>query len=414
MKLLKVHRWISIVIVLFTLYLAVTGTLIALIDLKGLLLRASPYDVNLQALRGDANGPGDYAMIGPAYYLAPTLATGTDYPVLFDNVLQAVRLDHADIPLRYLELRQEPGLVVGQAQFAQESKGGGRDYPTLVLDATSGVVLQGAEAPKHNIESRDSLRIIVKSLHRMTTFGNGALWINLVVGAGLIALIVTGVWIYVKQYRNRVAVGRKGLFWKTQDWWRNLHRIVSFTCAVFLIIVAISGLWLAVESLAFGYYLSDQIEKARAGGQEFAMRRDAMGILPEAQVPQFAKVVLDAYHKEYPGLPVRAIRLRVFAGYPQGVVITGESEARQVVYNARTGASMRQTEPGYPQTGFPFGWQAHQWAKQIHNGSMFGMSGRASNFLAGLALGYLSVSGIVMYASMWRRRSGSGRKALFW
>jgi len=36
------------------------------------------------------------------------------------------------------------------------------------------------------------------------------------------------------------------------------------------------------------------------------------------------------------------------------------------------------------------------------------------NLLAGLALLYLSLSGIVMYVKLWRRRAGNGRKALVW
>jgi uncharacterized iron-regulated membrane protein len=418
MKLLNVHRWISIAVVLVTLYLAVTGTFIQVLDLKGLLLGGSPYDENLQAMRGDVNGPGEYAMIGPAYYLAPSLPPALDYPAMFGKALQAARAATGDTPLRYLELHQDRDRIVAIAQLDRSAPGGptGREqrYTTLVFDAASGAPLPGVEAPRHNMESQQSLRIVVKSLHRMTTFGNGALWINVVVGSGLIVLIFTGVWIYAKQYRARFGMGRKAVFWKAQDWWRTLHRAVSVSCAVFLTILTFSGLWLAVESLAFGYYMADQMAQAKAGGQPPFARRDAMSALPPQLVPQLAKVTLDAYRAGYPDLSPRAVRLRVYAGYAQGVVISGESEARQLVYNARNGAPMTQTEPGYPVTGFPFGWQAHQWAKQVHNGSMFSLTGRGMNLLAGLALFYLSLSGIVMYVKLWRRRAGNGRKALVW
>lgn len=408
MKLLTVHRWISVVIVLVTLYLSVTGTLIGLIDLKGILLQSSPYDENLQAMRGDVNGPGDYAMIGPAYYLSPRLPADINYAAAFARALQAARAAAGDVPLRYLELRQDQQRTVAIAQLEQPRS-------TLVFDADSGVPLAGAQVPRHNMESQQSARIVVKSLHRMTTFGNGALWINVAVGAGLMVLIVTGVWIYVKQYRARAGMGRKALFWKAPDWWRTLHRAVALTCALLLVIVTVSGLWLAVESLVFGYYISDQIAQAKATGQPpMFLRRDAMSALPLEQLPQLAQTTIDAYQRDHAAQPPRALRLRVYAGYAQGVVISGESEARQLVYNARSGAAMRQTEPGYPATGFPFGWQAHQWAKQVHNGGMIGLTGRAMNLLAGLALFYLSLSGIVLYLRLWRRRAGNGRKALFW
>lgn len=410
MKLLNIHRWIALAVVLFSLYLAVTGTLIQLVDLRSLLLQNSPYDENLQTMRGDINGPGEYAMIGPAYYLSPPLPADTDYAQLFTRSLQVARAAAGNTPLRYLELRQEKGGVTGLAQL----EGNGPAYTTLAFDAATGAPLPGAEIPHHNKESQQSQRTVIKSLHRMTTFGNWALWINLFVGAGLITLAVTGVWIYVKQYRARARMGRKALFWKAPDWWRTLHRACSVVCAVFLVIVFVSGLWLAVESLVFGYHMSEQFAQAKASGQPPAMQRDAMSALPQQEVAQLVQVVLKAYRADYPDLPPRAVRLRVYAGYAQGVVISGESEARQLVYNARTGAPMLETEPGYPKTGFPFGWQAHQWAKQIHNGSMFRMTGRGINLLAGLALFYLSVSGIVMYVNMWRRRASNGRKGVVW
>ncbi|MRW91463.1 hypothetical protein GJ699_15835 [Duganella sp. FT80W] len=418
MKLLNVHRWISIAVVLVSLYLSVTGTLIQLVDLKGLLLGSSPYDENLQAMRGDLNGPGDYAMIGPADYLAAPLPADLDYPAMFGKALAATRAAAGDTPLRYLELRQDQGRLLAIAQLAQPVAvaPGEREpaYATLVLDVVSGQPLPGVQAPRHNMESQQSLRIVVKSLHRMTTFGNNALWINVVVGTGLMVLIVTGVWIYVKQYRSRAALGRKALFWKAQDWWRTLHRSISVACAVFLMVVTVSGLWLAVESLSFGYYISAQIAQAQASGRPPMMRRDAMQPLPDAQVAQMARMTIEAYRRNHPDVAPRALRLRVFANYAQGVVISGEGEARQLVYNADSGAPMLQTEAGYPDTGFPFGWQAHQWAKQVHNGSMIGISGRAMNLLAGLALFYLSLSGIVMYVKLWRRRAANGRKALVW
>jgi uncharacterized iron-regulated membrane protein len=428
MKLLNVHRWISIAVVLVSLYLSVTGTLIQLVDLKGLLLGSSPYDENLQAMRGDVNGPGDYAMIGPADYLAAPLPADLDYPALFSKALTVTRAAVGDTPLRYLELRQDQGRLLAIAQLEQppavtagaaaRSAAGpgerGPAYATVVMDAVSGELLPGVQAPRHNMESQQSLRIVVKSLHRMTTFGNNALWINVVVGTGLMVLIVTGVWIYVKQYRSRAALGRKALFWKAQDWWRTLHRSISVACAVFLAVVTVSGLWLAVESLSFGYYISAQIAQAQASGKPPLMRRDAMQPLPDPQVARMARVTVEAYRRNHPDVAPRALRLRVFAGYAQGVVISGEGEARQLVYNADNGAPMLQTEAGYPDTGFPFGWQAHQWAKQIHNGGMIGISGRAMNLLAGLALFYLSLSGIVMYIKLWRRRAANGRKALVW
>jgi uncharacterized iron-regulated membrane protein len=75
---------------------------------------------------------------------------------------------------------------------------------------------------------------------------------------------------------------------------------------------------------------------------------------------------------------------------------------------------MSETEPGYPSTGFPFGWEGHQWLKAIHSGEIFGMTGRWFETFGGISLVYLSVSGIVIYFRMWARRRRTGRQALFW
>ena len=124
---------------------------------------------------------------------------------------------------------------------------------------------------------------------------------------------------------------------------------------------------------------------------------------------------LTAMRSTLPGEPVKVLRLRVYGGMPQGVVIAGlADDTHQVVFNAATGQKAGLTEPGYPDTGFPFGWQAHQLAKQIHRGSYFGFFGRWLDLLGGLAIIYLSVSGIVMYVELWNRRRRSGRRSILW
>jgi hypothetical protein len=123
---------------------------------------------------------------------------------------------------------------------------------------------------------------------------------------------------------------------------------------------------------------------------------------------------LRSFNAAMPHTPMRVLRLRVYGGMPQGVIVTGNGEAVQVVINAHTGRRASQTEPGYPEVGFPFGWQAHQIAKQIHRGDYIGLSGRWMDLLAGLSMVFLSISAAVMYFNMWSKRRQSGRTALIW
>jgi uncharacterized iron-regulated membrane protein len=84
------------------------------------------------------------------------------------------------------------------------------------------------------------------------------------------------------------------------------------------------------------------------------------------------------------------------------------------VYDTDRGTEASLYEPGYPVSGFPFGTQVHEDIKHFHSGDMFGLPARFMNLLGGLALVYLSVSGIVMYVQLWLRRRNNGKSALLW
>lgn len=144
-------------------------------------------------------------------------------------------------------------------------------------------------------------------------------------------------------------------------------------------VAALSGTWLAVESLAFGVYM--------------ATHRPV---------------------RPMPNTPIRVLRLRVYGGMPQVAIVTGNAATEQVVFNAITGRRASQTEPGYPEVGFPFGWQAHQTAKKIHRGDYIGLSGRWMDLFAGLSMVFLSVSATVMYFNMWSKRRQTGGSGLMW
>jgi uncharacterized iron-regulated membrane protein len=238
----------------------------------------------------------------------------------------------------------------------------------------------------------------------MTTFGDWALFINVGVATGLAVLIVTGSLMYFKLLQQRRKIKRPSLFWSAGGTWRTVHRAVSLACAAFLVVVTLSGGWLAVESL---YRSFDVLREQKLPPVPVAP-------LDDAAARAMLAVTMRAIDVKASGDPVKVVRLRNYGGYRQGVVVTGGSASRQLVFNARTGAAMTETEPGYPRVHFPFGWQAHQWAKNIHRGDMIGLTGRWMDLIAGFALIYLSLSGGVMYWTMWRRRRETGRPALVW
>lgn len=405
-----VHRLITLFVVIVTLYLGVTGTLIQLVDLRTILSNAPADDPNTEAMRESTYGPGAFQVISNPDYTADALPADLNLEDALSKVLGSARNVYGEATLGYVEMRMAEGKPVAQIKA---------DRQLLRFDATTGAQVAGEFAETKINQSPDSARNTVKRLHRMTSFGDWALWINVVVSIALTILIVTGVWMYFQLKSARARAKRSGWFWSAGGWWRSLHRWISVTSAVFLVVVALSGAWLAVESLGMGIYMAN-MRAARPAGSAGPppgprpILPGGISALNDADAPSMLSTTLSSYQSLMPDTPIRVVRLRVFGGMQQGVIVTGEDEADQVVFNAVTGARASMTEPGYPEVGFPFGWEAHQIAKKVHRGDYFGMSGRWADLFAGLALIYLSISGVVMYVDMWKKRKKIGRSGLLW
>lgn len=394
------HRITSLFVVVVTLFLGVTGTLIQGIDLQTILRHAPATDPDMMAIREDKDGPDEFAVLGAADYTAATLPADFDYAAALPRLLGAAHAAFGDAALDYADLRMGERGPVGQAQSGHQ---------LLRYDFTTAQT-RLLDEPRH-VQPPESLRNEVKHIHRMTAFGDWALWINPVVGVALGVFVVTGVIMYWQVFTARRRINRPQWFWRAGGWWRTLHRWSAIVTSLFILVIALSGTWLAVESLIFGFYLQAHLPKP---GQPF-VRVSGISPLPDAAVTGMLTTSLGAYRATLAGEPIKALRLRVFGGMPQGVVISGlADDTQQLVFNAATGRRASLTEPGYPDTGFPFGWQAHQWAKQVHRGSYFGLSGRWMDLLGGLSMIYLSISGIVMYVELWNRRRRAGRRSLVW
>ncbi|MHB8284316.1 MAG: PepSY-associated TM helix domain-containing protein [Caulobacteraceae bacterium] len=404
----SIHRGVTVFVVLFLLYLGGTGVMIQLIDMRSLATHASPFDPNVRAMREAFDGPGTYQVIATSDYVAEPLPARADLPAMFARVMAGARRDLGEAPLKFVELRMVDGRAVGQVNLGTSLRR---------FDANTGVTLGAAPLPLDEDTPPISQRNVFKNLHRMTTFGNWALWINIAVSIALATLIVTGTIMYAKLVIGRTRIGRKGLFWVAGGWWRSLHRAVSILAAVFLVVVTVSGAWLAVESLGLAMNIAAMRSAHSSGGTPLGRLRrqdDGSAPLQDARLPAMLQTTLGAYRHAVPDGGLRVIRLRWYGGMPQGGVVTGEATARQLVYDAISGRRAYASAPGAPRSLFPFGWTTHQLAKSIHRGDYFGIPGRIMDLLAGLSMIYLSVSGIVMYVELWKRRAKSGRKQFLW
>jgi hypothetical protein len=201
---------------------------------------------------------------------------------------------------------------------------------------------------------------------------------------------------------------------------RRLHRWFSVAASVFILYVAVTGVMMAIDNVYGSVYLSIHGISFPKDSQGPPPGLDELfsagkGSVADADLAPMLSVTLAAARQLAPTAPPpRVIRLRSYAGIPQGVIVTGDASAVQLVFNTRTGKRAGLYEPGYPKTPFPFQWGAHELWKQMHRGDIFGLPGRWIDLLSGLGILFLSISGIVMYLQMHSARARIGRRGVFW
>jgi hypothetical protein len=400
-----VHRIVGTVVLLFTLYFSVTGLVIQTIDLHAIASRAAATDPEMMAIRESIDGSGNYAVIEPTDYAAAALPRGYDFNAALSNVLKSARLSAgANRPLKFLELRVIEGKPVGLAQTADR---------VLRFNPDTGAALPDPPPHPHTVPE-PSLHQQVKQWHRLSAFGNAMSWLNGLVGVALFVMIVTGLVLYFQLLRARKRAGLNAIFWSAGGLWRSAHRWVSITAAIFLMVVSVSGTLLSIDSFSLGVYQLTHKSAGKYSRFPIGMVGDYSSPLSDAKVSTMIETTLSSYHSSQGGTPIKVLRLRYFAGMPQGVIVSGGDDTRQFVFNTDTGKRVSMTEPGYPKVAFPFGWEEHELVKQIHRGDAFGVAGRMMDVFAGLSLAFLSVSGLTMYLDLMRRRRRAGRKQIFW
>jgi uncharacterized iron-regulated membrane protein len=396
------HRYLAVFAVVFALYVGSTGTLIQLLDLRALLGHAPATDPTMRAIREGHDGPQNFQVLVESDFAAASLPADFDYPAALETVLRSDRSAAAGAPISFLELRVVEGRPVGQIS----SRG-----RLLRFDAVSGAMLVGPDtAPPVSLPpggNQPSLRNTVKAIHRMTAFGDWATLVFAVIALSLCAMVITGLVLYFRLLSARARTGRPGLFWSAGGGWRSLHRAVAIVAGAFLLIVTLSGTFEALGSLGVSFYRVTH--HGRPG-----LTADVSSPLSDAELASMLRTTLRAYTAVRPATPIKVLRLRYFAGMPQGVIVSGGGDTAQYAFNAATAQRASLSGPGYPVTGQPFGWQADQIAKQIHRGDFFGLSGRWMSLFTGFSLLFLSISGFTMYFDLWSRRRHIGRHSLFW
>ncbi len=403
-----VHRIVGSILMLFTLYIGVTGLMIQSVDLKAILSHAAATDPEMQAIRESIEGTGNFSVIAPADYAAPALPSNFDFNLALSTVLKSTReLAGANAPLKYVEFRETNGQPVGLVQAGEK---------TVRIDPATGNVLPNPPARPRGGRPA-SLHQTFKSWHRASILSDKWEFLNALIGMGLFTMIVTGLVLYFQLLRARKRAGLNRVFWSAGGWFRSTHRAVAIVAAVFLLVVSISGTLLSLDTFVLGIYGMTHTDAGRYSRFPIGMIGDLSSPIPDEKLQSMLGTTLSAFKSAKGDLPIKVLRLRYYSGMPQGLIISGGDRAddtKQVVFNAETGQRASMTENSYPYQGFPFGWEEHEFMKQIHRGDALGIPGRLMDVFAGLSLVFLSASGLIMYADLLRRRWRGGRKQIFW
>lgn len=394
------HRIGGLVTVLLMLYMAGTGTMMQLLDLKALLRHAPETDPTIRSIEEGKYGNDDFPVIMLRDYGAAALPRGFDYGRAIGTVLGAMHKEDPGAAPTFVELRVDGGVPIGQVQLGTHIDAFNAETGRRVTP----IVPKPLPLPQ-------SLRESLKRLHRFWSRRDvPGVYFELLAGIALWMLIITGLVMYFRMLNARAKAKRRNLFWLSRGGlWRSLHRVVSVAAAVFLVAIAFSGTWLGFESVVHSL-------RVQQGPREGRQANSAGLAVPlrDAEVQDMTTTTLAAMQRLHPETPVKVLRLRVYGQMKQGVVVTGGGETTQLVFNADTGTPATLSDPAYPNSGFPFGTQMHEDIKHFHSGALFGLSTRCMNLFAGLSLLFLSISAMVVYFDIWRKRRRAGRHGLVW
>ena len=178
---------------------------------------------------------------------------------------------------------------------------------------------------------------------------------------------------------------------------RQYHRWVSLVAALFLVVVATTGVILQVQKLT-----GNDADAAGHGDKD-----RAAALTTAMPSPAYAALLgrtLDAARARAPNSPIASVSLKGEGDEVQGVVMLPGDPPRQLTIDARSGRLIKD------ETRDP-----DSLILRIHSGAILGEPGVVLGVLWGSALVILSVTGAWVYLSMYRRRrKASGKGGLFW
>lgn len=256
-------------------------------------------------------------------------------------------------------------------------------------------------------------RNLLKSWHRGNIAGLPGQFAGLLTGLALVALMASGTLIYAKMYQSRRRIGKAGPFWRSRDSrWRRLHRWTSTVAAVFILNIALSGIVLAAAEIKLAFFLQYHV------GTPPYPKPGALPPLSRGPLQIDIAAALDRAYSAGAvariGAPIVGIALVRNGAASHALVTFGGRTPTIRAFDTLSGRSVADPATIGVQVGQGYYADWHQIVKRLHRGDIIGsFAGRYVDIAAGLALLYLTVSGIVLYLQLHGQR-GPGRRRYFW
>jgi len=179
--------------------------------------------------------------------------------------------------------------------------------------------------------------------------------------------------------------------------WRKWHRWIGFPAALFLLFASVTGTFVAFseffsEAEALREATRDTVSPVRLGGTAQP--------ISEPLVRALATALTTA-----PGAPIDKIVMQFKGAQPTVEIFTGRPEGgedQRFIFDARNGALLRQES-----------YADKPLIHRIHSGEFFGDGGLVFAMIWGVAMAFLTLSGVWIYLTM-RRPNQSGLRKVFW
>ena len=177
---------------------------------------------------------------------------------------------------------------------------------------------------------------------------------------------------------------------------RSIHRWASLPIAIIMLLVALTGIWLQV------YEFGDDEGRGERGG---APAQAAAMPSPEEIGPMVTSALVAGRAAKPDFTPV-SVTVTLAGGQPK-VALNGPGfrQAARIDYDPATGDATYTPPPPASIHGLIIG---------LHTGKVGGILGLILVMASGIVLVVLSVTGLLVYIDMWKRRNKAGKTGLFW